>query len=117
MKKYTPNDNSNVGVSTVLNASNIRNARERDLRPNTSYAGPSSRDYSLELYRKHLGINPANEKFEMYDRIERTNPRSKDTGPVSRSLSKSVGRTNITIKNDNINVGRLMDFYRDMDQE
>ena len=68
----------------------------------------ATRDYSLELYKRHL------ERPNRDPRVLREN--SRDHGrrrSASRSMSKSVKRPNLNISNDKINVGRLLDIYKD----
>lgn len=116
------NEPTEPGVG--INSSKLRNtvlkkiqAEEADLSFEGSrrfndgrYASASNqRDYSLEHYKKQM----AKDKGQEYELIKE-NPREqkRDSRPGSRSVSKSVNRQ-IDISNDRINVGKLLDYYRD----
>lgn len=116
--------NEPVEPSQGINGSKLRNtvlkkiqAEEADL----SFEGArrynegryssatNQRDYSLEHYKKQM----AKDKGQDYELIK-DHPREpkRDSRPASRSVSKSVNRQ-IDITNDRINVGKLLDYYRD----
>jgi hypothetical protein len=69
----------------------------------------NQRDYSLELYKKQMSKDKSQD-YELIKEVPRDPKR--DSRPGSRSVSKSVNRQ-IDISNDRINVGKLLDYYRD----
>jgi hypothetical protein len=69
----------------------------------------NQRDYSLEHYKKQMAKDKGQE-FELIKEQPREPKRDSRSG--SRSVSKSVNRQ-IDISNDRINVGKLLDYYRD----
>lgn len=76
----------------------------------TRYSSSSNqRDYSLEHYKKQM----AKEKSQEYDVLKDVGRDLKrDNRSGSRSVSRSVNKP-IDISNDRINVGKVLDYYRD----
>lgn len=69
----------------------------------------NQRDYSLEHYKKQM----AKDKTHDYDSLKDSGKDGKrDSRSGSRSVSRSVNKP-IDISNDRINVGKLLDYYRD----
>jgi hypothetical protein len=116
--------NEGEGPSIGANSSKLRNtvlkkiqAEEADLSFEGSrryqegrYSSANNqRDYSLEHYKKQM----AKDKAQDYELIkEQPRDQKRDSRSGSRSVSKSVNRQ-IDISNDRINVGKLLDYYRD----